>query len=409
MNSLVQSHFLLILVPLALLTIHLLLGERVLHSLTPILHVRLHAVTTLPEQGNRVRFEARLAFGSGARADIREVRLKVRGPQSFEVNLPLARGEFDVSGMPGVIGTVTGWVRYDDVSTPFPSVYKGASTDGVIILDAFWTPDGDAAADGDYTASLLVRLRDAPIPLSSQAARFSIKPPVPTPTFTATVTLTPTSTATATPTSTLTPTKTPTLTATPTKTRTPTPSRTATPVPTATLTTTATPTGTPTPSPTLIPTPTITATPTLTPTLTVTPITAAYTPTVESTPSLAPTATQPPTPKPSPSPTGAAAPASPPATALPDAAAPIAVLPDVPVAVRILPNDPSKPLILIVDSHAASDATSTPIPQENAEFAASTNDGLARRSQSEFLVYSVGLTLVTLTALALLRFRHGMG
>ena len=427
MNSLVQSHFLLILVPLALLTIHLLLGERVLHSLTPVLDVRLDAATTLPEQGSRVRFDARLAFGSRERADITEVRLKVRGPQSFEVNLPLDRGEFDVSGMPGVVGTVTGWVRYADVSAPFPSVYKGASTGGAIIFDALWIPDGDMASDGDYTASLLVRFKDASSPLSSQDARFSIERPTPTPTFTATVTLTPSPTATATLTSTPTPTKTPTLTATPTRTRTPTPSRTATPFPTATLTKTATPTGTvtPTPSATLIPTPTqpptTTAMPTLTPTatfvptLTVTETTVTYMPTVEPTPSHTPTAPQPPTPMPSPSPTDTAVPVSPPAPAFPQAAAPITAQarvsgsPGAPVVVRISPSDPSKPLVLVVDGYASATASATPMPQGNTETAASPNDRLARYSAPDFLGFSAGLMLVALTALALLRSRQGMG
>ena len=435
MNSLVQSHFLLILVPLALLIIHLLLGERVLHSLTPVLDVRFDAATTLPEQGNRVRFNARLAFGSRERADIGEVRLRVRGPQSFEVNLPLARGEFDVSGAPGVVGTITGRVRYDDVSAPFPSVYKGAPTGGAIIFDALWTPDGDAAADGDYTASLLVRLRDASSPLSSQDARFSIERPTPTPTFTATVTLTPSPTATATPTAT------PTLTATPTRTRTPTPmpSRTATPVPTATLTKTATPTptGTATPmsSATLVPTPTqapaATAVPTLTPTatfvptLTVTEMVAAYVSTIEPTPSHTPTATQPPTPMPSHSPTDTAVSVPLPTSVLPQAAVlasaqeQVPKLPGAPVAVRILPADPSKPLILVVDSYtpiAKIGATppftaESPVPESEAgndPTIIGSQDGVERYSSIKFVGFSAGLMLVALTTLALVRSRQGI-
>ena len=427
MFGLVQSRLFWMLVPLALLTIHLLLGERALHSLTPELNVRLNAEPNLPARGNEVRLGARLVFESRERATIREVILRIEGPQSFEVNLPLTVGGFDVSGMPGIVGSVTGRVRHDDVSAPFPSVYKGAPVGGAIVFDVLWTVDDDIAADGEYTSVMIVSFRDNSNTLSSERVRIILERPTPTPTFTPTFTLTPSPTATATPTHTPTPTSTPTLTPTSTRTVTPTPSRTATtrPAPSATPMITPTSTVTPTPSATLTATPTqaptATMTPTPTPTATSAPThtptatDAVFLPTIEPTTPPTPAATTPPASTPTPSPTATVVPVSPPPSALPRAYALASVQgqipgpPGAPVAVRILPADPSKPLVLVVDGYAAATASATPVLQKGDEPATASNDGLAHYSAPGFIGFSAGMMLVALTMLALVRSRQGMG
>ena len=346
------------------------------YSLTPALDVRLKTVPVPSGQIQQVQFEGRLIFESRERATIRKITLQVRGPQGFDVSLPLTDGEFDVSGAPGVVGTVTGSVKFDRLSAPLPFVYKGSAAGGAVVIDLVWMPDADTVAGGDYTASLRAEVKDSTSPLSSRSVRFTLANPTPTPTFTPTATATPTqtNTPTATPTQTNTPTATPTKTPTTTPTRTPTRTATPTPVPTATHTKTATPTetttptatntvsATPTQTNTATPVPTATATATLPPSLTPTPTFEVYTATVVPSPSPTPTATLTPTLTPAPSPTG---------TLIPDDIAVSftskdsisqvqllpSITPGMPLAVRILPADPSKPMILIVDSHAAPTAT----------------------------------------------------
>ena len=346
------------------------------YSLTPALDVRLKTVPVSSGQIQQVQFEGRLIFENRERATIRKITLQVRGPQSFDVSLPLTDGEFDVSGVPGVVGTAIGSVKFDRLSAPLPFVYKGSATGGAVVIDLVWTPDADTVAGGDYTASLRAEVKDSTSPLSSRSVRFTLASPTPTPTFTPSATATPTqtSTPTATPTQTNTPTATPTKTPTTTPTRTPTRTATPTPVPTATHTKTATPTetttptatntvsATPTQTNTATPVPTATATATLPPSLTPTPTFEVYTATLVPSPSPTPTATLTPTLTPAPSPTE---------TLIPDDMAvsftsgdsisrvqlPPSITPGMPLAVRILPADPSKPMILIVDSHAAPTAT----------------------------------------------------
>ena len=338
-----------------------------------------------------------------------------------------------MSGMPGVVGAVTGSVRHDNVSAPFPSVYKGAPTGGTISFDVLWALDSYTAAYGEYTAVILVSLSDNSNTLSSKTARFSLERPIPTPTFTPTITLTPSPTATATPTHTPTPTRTPTLTPTPTPTRTgtPTPSSTATtaPVPsvtpeitptaTATPTPSATPTHTPTPTPTQTPTattmPTLTPTATLAPTHTATATDVVYLPTIEPAPSPTPTATAPSTSTPTPSPTATAVPVFLPTSVLPQAET-LALAQEqspgpsgAPVAVRILPTDSSKPLVLVVDGYATTIASATPVLQKGDASTIASSDSLADYSSPGFIGFSAGLMLVALTALALLRSRQGVG
>ena len=347
--------------------------ERTAHSLTPNLDVRLSTGLTPKDQSRQVEFQATLLFDTRERAALNEATLRVTGPQSFQVNLPLTVGEFDVSGMSGVSGTIVGSVRFDNIATPFPLVYKGAATGGTILVDVLWTPDSDTPANGNYTAQFSVEYRDSRGPTTSKRVRFTLNYPTPTPTFTPTHT--PTPTATATPTFTPTPTYTPTLTPTPTRTKTPTRTRTATATrtPTATKSVTPTLTASPTPAPTatLTPTPTITLTSTATqtpvptatfsPEPTATPTPAAHTPTALPTASPEPTATSPPTSNPTPSPISDPAPVALATRALSLA---IALAPEsnnrplaVPVAVRIFPVDPSKPMILSVDANAVSPAT----------------------------------------------------
>ena len=80
-------------------------------------------------------------------------------------------------------------------------------------------------------------------------------------------------------------------------------------------------------------------------------------------------------------------------------------------AVRILPADPSRPLVLIVDGYTVSTPTpsETLAPNLNIKTAEDAEDSLARNFAPEFIAFSAGLVLVTLTALALLRARQGAG
>ena len=341
------------------------------YSLTPDLDVRLKTVPMQAGQVQQVQFEGRLLFEGRERASIRKITLRVSGPQSFHVILPQTDGEFDVSGMPDVVGTVIGSVRFDRLSEPLPFVYKGSSTGGAVVINLVWTPDTDTVAGGDYTASLLVERKDSASPLSSRSVRFTLASPTPTPTFTPTATPTQTNTPTATPTETptATPTRTPTRTATATRTATPTPvptathTKTATPTVTATATPTVTNTIVPTQTNTVTPAPTVTATSTLPPSLTPMPTSEFHTATPipsaspTSTATLTPTLTPAPSPSEMVTPAGMTAPLTP-RDGMSRAELPAFLLrPDVPLAVRILPADPSKPMILIVDSYAAPTAT----------------------------------------------------
>ena len=414
-----QSRLILILVPLALLAFHILFGGRSAYSLVPELDVRLDAGLASPGQEAQITFAAKIAFASEERADIKRIVLKVNGPQSFEVGLPLAAGEFDVSGARGVPGTVMGTVRLDDVSAPFPPVYKGASTGGAIHIEAVWTPDDFGDSVGEYLAFLQVEHGDSTNTLSKASVRFTLRLPTPTPTPTSTPTSTPTATPTETPTSTPSPTPRPTKTPRPTRTTTPTPVPTATPTQTATPTWTATlsPTAsaTPTFTPTFTPMPTSTATATASPlpTHTTTPEPAVHTATAEPTPS--PTPSQSPTSSPTASPTNTAIPVVIPTIELVNAAA-IELLQERPltpkgvsVSVRIAPSDPAKPLMLVVDAYSTTTAPATSVAREDDDIPSGANDGLARYSEPGFLGFSAGLMLVALTALALVRSRQGMG
>ena len=339
----------------------LLYVNRTAYSLTPNLDVRLSAGLTPTDQNRHIEFHATLLFDTRERDALNEATLKVTGPQSFNISLPLSVGEFDVSGMPGVSGTIVGSVRFDDLATPFPLVYKGAATGGTIFVDVLWTPDSDTPVNGNYTAQFSVEYRDSRGPTTSERVRFTINYPTPTPTFTPTYTTTPTATVTPT----FTPTYTPTLTHTPTGTKTPTPTRTATATRTPTATKSATPTLTASPTPT--PTATLTLTPTFTKTATATLAPAAHAPTALPTASPAPTATARATSTPTPSPIGDRAPvalstrelslaiAPAPESSNRPLATPIAV----PIAVRIFPVDPSKPMIFSVDANAVSHTTAS--------------------------------------------------
>ena len=349
------------------------------HSLTPALDVRLKTQPVSAGEVQSVRFEARLLFESRERASIRDVSLRVSGPQSFGLSLPVTDGEFDISGMPSAVGTIVGSVRSDRVDSPFPFVYKSAARGGAILIDVLWTPDQDMAADGDYSAQLAVASENASEPLRSGRVSFSIKTPERTSTVTPTPTLPPTLTPTATPTKTPTPTST--------ATRTPTPSRTPTRVPTATVT--PLPTGTA--SPTLTPTPTYSPTPTATLRATDTPG-----PTVTATATAVTTHTgaaarvvRAATPKPaaSPTPTSTLRPTmtltvtpesvrdthTPPISgssqAVPQHPEAVSGQPAVPFAVRILPTDPSKPMMLIVDANYVAPVRPTPAPLPSSNIA----------------------------------------
>ena len=263
-----KSNFLWMLLPLSMVTLHIFLGEQTAYSLAPNLDVLLDTEQASLRQERQVRFQATLVFQTRERAAIKEVTLSVRGPQSFDANLPLVEGAFDLSGMRGVVGTFMGTVRTKGVTTPLPSLYKSNSTGGTILIDALWIPDDDEAVYGGYVAQVVVRLEDTSNPLQSKQIAFALAQPTPTPTSTPTLTPTPTSTMTPTTTATPTPTATPTLTPTPTSTMTPTATATPTPTATPTLTLTPTPTSTMTPTATATPTPTSTLTRTPKPTRT---------------------------------------------------------------------------------------------------------------------------------------------
>lgn len=324
--------------------------------------------------------------------------MSVRGPRSFDANLPLVEGAFDLSGIQGVVGTLTGTVRTHGVAAPLPSLYKSNSTGGAIFIDALWIPGDDATVSGSYVTQVVVKLEDASNPLTSKQIAFALARPTPTPTSTPTLTSTPTQTSTATPTDTPTPTSTPTLTPTPTMiptatptptstpTRTPKPTRTKTPTPTRTAVSTSTQTATYTPIP--VPTDTATSTATPTPTHTAVPTTL-IAPSVTDAPALIRTPTTTYTPKPTatstivvqtatPTPTASLTPTPANVPTSTPTAARHALLVDSPASsddelpsskpfagrlvksssVRIFPTDPSKPLILIVDGYTVS--TSTP-------------------------------------------------
>ena len=379
-----RANFLWVLLPLLLVPLHIFLGERTAYSLAPDLDVQLNTKQTSLRQERQVNFQATLVFQNRERAAIREVILSVRGPQSFDANLPLVEGAFDISGVQGVVGTLTGTVGMNGVATPLPSLYKSNSTSGTILIDAMWIPGDDAAVDGSYVAQVVVNLEDTSTPLTSKQITFALVQPTPTPTSTPTLTSTPTPTSTATPTATPTPTKTPTRTPTPTRTKTPTSTRTA--VPTSTPTATHTPVPTDTATPTATPTPTHTAVPTIL----LTPFvadTSAFTQTTATTYTSEPTATSTvvvqtatATPTASLTPTPANVPASTPTDTR------LALLMDSSASsndellasksfagrlvksssVRIFPADPSKPLILIVDDYTVSNSTpSTILPPDS--------------------------------------------
>ena len=421
MGASYKSNFLWVLLPLSMVTLHIFLGEQTAYSLAPNLDVLLDTEQTSLRQERQVRFQATLVFQNRERAAIKEVTLSVRGPQSFDANLPLVEGAFDQSGMRGVVGTFMGIVRTKGVTTPLPSLYKSNSTGGTILIDALWIPDDDEAVYGGYVAQVVVRLEDTSNQLPSKQIAFVLAQPTPTPTSTPTLTPTPTSTmtptATATPTHTATPTltltPTPTSTMTPTATATPThtatPTLTLTPTPTSTMTPTATATPTPTSTPTRTPRPTRTAVPTSTPTATYTSTlaptetvtsTATPTPTQTAVPTIlltpfvadTPVLTRTPTTTHTPQPTATSTIVVQTATATPTAsltptptnvptatstAARLVLTVNSPASsngesasskpsaskliksssVRILPADPSKPLILIVDGYTVSTAT----------------------------------------------------
>lgn len=422
-----KANFLWMLLPLSLVTLHLFIGEQTAYSLTPNLGVTLNTAQASPRQERQVQFQATLVFRNRERAAIREVTLSVRGPRSFDASLPLVEGAFDLSGIRGVVGTLTGNVSTTGVAAPLPFLYKSNSNGGAILIDALWVPGDDAAVDGSYFAQVVVKLEDASNPLPSEWVAFALAQPTPTPTFTFTPipTSTPTYTATATPIPTPTFTFTPTLTPAPTHTATPTPTRTATrmpkptktkiPKPTRTAATTSTPTATYTQAPTDTPTftatftatpvPTHTAVPTIPPTPsaadTPAPIQAAiatYTPEPTATSAIivqtaTPTASLTPIPTNVPTSTATAvqfalladssasaetesSKSESPKTEPPSSKSkPVDGSPVKFSSVRILPADPSKPLILIVDGYTAS--TSTPsktLPLDSQEKSAEIRD-----------------------------------
>lgn len=322
--------------------------DRIAHSLTRASDVRLETRLSHYEHGRSVKLSGRLRFTDAERADIDAVNLIVSGPQSFTAKLPLRQGRFDISGIAGVPGILTGGTQLNSVNNPLSRVYKSGASGASISFQAFWTPDTDKPSGGGYSAKLAVKLTDAASPLTSRAAQFYISHPTPTITPTATVTITPTPTMTATPTftptptSTRTPTTTPSATTTPTSTATPSPTSTRTPTATHTLmpTTTATPTPAPThpPTATLAPMPTHTSAPTFTPTPTAT---AAPTEPLALAPALPPTTapTAPPTATPLPTPPAHTTP-----TPAPSAPPPIVRI--------VLAATPPAPALLAADASA---------------------------------------------------------
>ncbi|MDE2687976.1 MAG: hypothetical protein OXI16_10840 [Chloroflexota bacterium] len=289
-----------LLIPIAVVVIHLLMGDRTAYTLAPELDVSIRSEQVNSDDASQTRFTARLMFESRERAEISNVSLLVDGPQKLEVELPLLEGDFDVSGMDGATGTVLGDVTFDSV-LPLPPVYKARRAGGSVQIEVLWTPDSEQAAHGDYSATLIVETEGEDLPLTSDTVQFTISSPTPTPTHTPTATATPlpTSTPAPTPTATLTRTPTPTATATPLPTSTPTatPRATATATPTATPTRTRTPTATWTRTPTRTRTATPSSTPALFGTATLAPVTQAKA-TRTSTATSAPTVTPTPTPIP---------------------------------------------------------------------------------------------------------------
>ena len=351
------------------------------HSLTPALDVRLKTQPVSAGEVQSVRFEARLLFESRERASIRDVSLRVSGPQSFGLSLPVTDGEFDISGMPSAVGTIVGSVRSDRVDSPFPFVYKSAARGGAILIDVLWTPDQDMAADGDYFAQLAVASENASEPLRSGRVSFSIKTPEPTSTVTPTPSLPPTATLTPTATPTKSPTPTSTATRTPTPSRTPTrvPTATVTPLPTGTASPTLTPTPTysPTPTATLratdIPSPTVTATATAVTTHTGEAARVVRAATPEPAASPTPTSTPPPTMTSTATPESVPEVHTPPISgssqAVPQNPEAVSGQPAVPFAVRILPTDPSKPMMLMVDANYVAPVRPTPAPLPSSNIA----------------------------------------
>lgn len=392
-------------IPIAVVVIHLLMGDRTAYTLAPELDVSIRSEQVNSDDASQTRFTARLMFESRELAEISNVSLLVDGPQKLEVELPLLEGDFDVSGMDGATGTVLGDVTFDSV-LPVPPVYKARRAGGSVQIEVLWTPDSEQAAHGDYSATLIVETEGEDLPLTSDTVHFTISSPTPTPTHTPTATATPlpTSTPTATPraTATATPTATPTRTRTPTATwtRTPTRTRTATPSSTPALfgtatlapvtrakaTRTSTATSAPTVTPTATPIPAATevlllnasisigVTFTPAPPLTGIHLTRAHIPqpTAQATSDgaqadTAPTATRMPeitvaSVAPATAPPHAnsslAATSLPPTTTLAsNSVQPIPVVlqnqpiirTDIPEAVRLYPTDPSRPLLIIVD------------------------------------------------------------
>ena len=321
---------------LAAVCVNFLVKDKVAYSLVDSSDVRLETKFAHHEYGRSVKFEARLRFIYGERADIDSVRLAVIGPQSFRATLPLREGRFDISRQSGVPGILTGSVQFNSVENPRPRKYRSVASGASITYQALWTPDDEKPSGGSYTGRVSVKLVDATALLNSRTASFSIAYPTPTitPTFTATLTptpsWTPTFTATQTPTRTRTPTRTPTPTST--ATDTPTPSATATATPP-----TLPPTHTPTASATLIPTPTPAPTATHTPAPSAT-STAAPT----ASPTVAPPSTATPTPTATPGLQSAIALSAKPATPTPlppthTIAVPTATAPAVRVVIAVTP------------------------------------------------------------------------
>ena len=209
LRALARLNILWMLLPLSLIVVHIVLGNQAAYSLMSSSDVKLR--TRYVNQGHRqpVNFEARLIFANSERSAINGVILRIAGTQSLSAELPLNRGEFDVSEQAGVSGRLIGRVRLENVSAPFPPMYKSASTGGTISIDIWWIPDKKIPSGGDYTAYLLVEVEEVEQVLRSEEAHFTIMPPLPTATPSATMTQTPTSTPTATLTATPTATATP--------------------------------------------------------------------------------------------------------------------------------------------------------------------------------------------------------
>ena len=148
------------LLPLSLVTLHLFIGEQTAYSLTPNLDVTLNTEQASPRQGRQVQFQAALVFRNRERAAIREVTLSVRGPRSFDANLPLVEGAFDLSGIRGVVGTLTGNVSTNGVAAPLPFLYKSNSTGGAILIDYISFDSKDPSVAAASRANLRRNLED---------------------------------------------------------------------------------------------------------------------------------------------------------------------------------------------------------------------------------------------------------